>query len=79
MAMYPKPVVLCVVGILLIRSPLPLQAALYPDMKPPFAVWVEDGKAKAMIVAEAPKEGTAPAAELNRWLERITGVELPVM
>lgn len=53
-------------------------AALYQPMKPPFVTWIDRGQARARIVA-AKGADSAAAKELNTWLERITGVTLPVV
>jgi hypothetical protein len=70
-------------GILMVcfleAAPGAFGASLYPEMKPPFVAWAENGKAMATIVAQPPKEGTFAATELNQWLRRIVGVELPVV
>jgi len=50
-------------------------AGLYPTMQSPFVTWIENGRPRAEIMGEA----NAPAAkELNVWLKRITGTELPI-
>ncbi|NOX55018.1 MAG: DUF4838 domain-containing protein, partial [Planctomycetes bacterium] len=54
------------------------RAGLYPEMKPPWTVWVKEGRPVATIVCTPPKSGTNPAEELNGWLKRITGTRLPV-
>jgi len=63
---------------LLAAAPVAAQAALYPPMPPPLVEWIASGRARATIVATSPTQGTAPAAELNQWLKRLTGVALPV-
>jgi len=63
---------------LLLTLPVYSHAGLYPEMRPPQVVWVEEGKALATLVAQAPEKGSSAAAELNQWIRRMTGVELPV-
>ena len=55
-------------------------AQLYEPMNPPFVTWVADGEARAQILTDEFAEGTIqPADILNEYIEKITGVRLPVV
>ena len=73
-----KPVWTMFLGMTAIVTSLADGATLYQPMKPPFVTWIEQGQARARVVAE--KGADDPAAkELNTWLKRVTGVALPVV
>lgn len=71
----PSGLVVCLTGVVASAA---VAKPLYPAMRPPFTTWIDDGAANVDLVAPPPGRGTDPAQELNRWLNRITGVTLPV-
>ncbi len=53
---------------------------LYPSAPSPYTTWVQDGQARAVIVApEPPEAGRDPGAELQHYLQAISGAKLPLL